>query len=145
MQPITPFHLAIQVRDLNEARNFYREILGCHEGRSSDNWVDLNLYGHQLVCHVNPDIGASGKVQSYVNAVDGHAVPIPHFGIVLEIPDWQHLADHLRKKKIDFIVEPYIRFKDEAGEQATLFIMDPSGNAIEFKAFKDIKSQLFAL
>lgn len=145
MNSITPFHLAIQVRDLNEARSFYRDILGCDEGRSSSDWVDLNLYGHQLVCHVNPDIGAHGKVSSYSNAVDNHAVPIPHFGVVLEMPDWQQLADRLKEMNIDFIIEPYIRFKEEPGEQATLFIMDPSGNAIEFKAFKDIDTQLFAV
>lgn len=145
MTSITPFHLAIQVRDLEEARNFYREYLGCDEGRHADNWVDLNLYGHQLVCHVNPDIGKQGKITSLYNPVDGHGVPIPHFGVVLEMSDWQQLAEHLRQKNIDFIIEPYIRFKGEAGEQATLFIMDPSGNAIEFKAFKDIDSQLFAV
>ena len=145
MTSITPFHLAIQVRDLEEARTFYRDLLGCSEGRCSDNWVDLNLYGHQLVCHVNPAIGRQGKVSSHNNAVDGHGVPVPHFGVVLEMQDWQRLADHLRKENIDFIIDPYIRFKGEAGEQATLFIMDPSGNAIEFKAFKDIASQLFAV
>ena len=145
MTSITPFHLAIQVRDLEEARSFYRDLLGCSEGRRSDSWVDFNLYGHQLVCHVNPAIGKQGKVSSHNNAVDGHGVPVPHFGVVLEMQDWQRLADHLRRENIDFIIEPYIRFKGEAGEQATLFIMDPSGNAIEFKAFKDIASQLFAI
>lgn len=143
MNSITPFHLAIQVRDLKEAREFYRNTLGCLEGRSSTNWVDLNLYGHQLVCHVNPEIGPHGKVSSYTNAVDNQTVPIPHFGVVLEMPVWQHLADRLKEKKIDFLVEPYTRFKGEAGEQATLFLMDPSGNAIEFKAFNNIKKQLF--
>ena len=145
MNTITPFHLAIQVRDLAEARSFYRDVLGCSEGRSADSWVDLNLYGHQLVCHVNPAIGQQGKVSSHANAVDGHGVPVPHFGVVLEMTDWQSLADNLRKMKIEFVIEPYIRFKGLPGEQATLFILDPSGNAIEFKAFKDIKNQLFAV
>lgn len=145
MRNITPFHLAIQVRDLAEARAFYRDVLGCSEGRSAAQWVDLNLYGHQLVCHVNPTIGKQGKVPSHANAVDGHGVPVPHFGVVLEMPDWQHLADKLRKMNMEFVIEPYIRFKGEPGEQATLFILDPSGNAIEFKAFKDIENQLFAV
>ncbi len=145
MQKLTPFHLAIQVRDLAEARTFYREVLGCSEGRSAEQWVDLNLYGHQLVCHVNPNIGKQGKVASHANAVDGHGVPVPHFGVVLEMSDWQRLADRLRKRNMEFIIEPYIRFKGQPGEQATLFILDPSGNAIEFKAFKDIDSQLFAV
>lgn len=145
MNALTPFHLAIQVRDLEEAKAFYTELLGCTQGRSTDKWVDLNLYGHQLVCHVNPEIGADGKVSSHANAVDGHGVPVPHFGVVLEMSNWQVLADHLQQKNIEFIIEPYIRFKDEPGEQATLFIMDPSGNAIEFKAFNDIESQLFAV
>ncbi len=142
---VSPFHLAIQVRDLEEARQFYRNMLGCSEGRSSDSWVDLNLYGHQLVCHVNPAIGKNGKVSSHSNAVDGHGVPVPHFGVVLEMVDWQKLADRLRKLKMEFIIEPYIRFKGEPGEQATLFFLDPSGNAIEFKAFYDIDNQLFAV
>jgi extradiol dioxygenase family protein len=97
------------------------------------------------VCHVNPAIGQQGKVSSHANAVDGHGVPVPHFGVVLEMTDWQSLADNLRKMKIEFVIEPYIRFKGLPGEQATLFILDPSGNAIEFKAFKDIKNQLFAV
>ena len=143
MSMLTPFHLAIQVRDIDEARTFYTEILVCNVGRSSDLWVDLDLYGHQLVCHLNPSIGREGKISSHTNAVDGHGVPVPHFGVVLELADWQQLADRLQQLNIEFIIEPYIRFKGEAGEQATLFFMDPSGNAIEFKAFKDI-NQLFA-
>ena len=145
MTSLTPFHLAIQVRDLNEARTFYRDVLGCSEGRSAETWVDLNLFGHQLVCHVNPAIGKQGKVNSHANAVDGHGVPVPHFGVVLEMPDWQELADRLRSRNMEFVIEPYVRFKGEAGEQATLFIMDPSGNAIEFKSFKNIEQQLFAV
>ena len=145
MKNITPFHLAIQVRDLNEARKFYTDVLGCTEGRSANSWVDLNLYGHQLVCHVNPVIGKNGKVGSHSNAVDGHGVPVPHFGVVLEMAAWQVLADRLRMLTMEFVIEPYIRFKDEPGEQATLFILDPSGNAIEFKSFNDIENQLFAV
>lgn len=144
MSMLTPFHLAIQVRDINEARTFYTEVLGCNTGRSAETWIDLDLYGHQLVCHLNPSIGREGKIQSHTNAVDGHGVPVPHFGVVLDMADWQQLADRLQQLNIDFIIEPYIRFKGEVGEQATLFFMDPSGNAIEFKAFKDINSQLFA-
>ena len=145
MKNITPFHLAIQVRDLSEARKFYTDVLGCTEGRSANSWVDLNLYGHQLVCHVNPVIGKNGKVGSHSNAVDGHGVPVPHFGVVLEMAAWQELADRLLMLNMEFIIEPYIRFKGEPGEQATLFILDPSGNAIEFKAFNDIENQLFAV
>jgi len=145
MASLTPFHLAVQVRDLNEARTFYRDVLGCSEGRSAETWMDLNLYGHQLVCHVNPAIGKQGKVNSHANAVDGHGVPVPHFGVVLEMADWQELAHHLQSLNMEFVIEPYIRFKGEAGEQATLFIMDPSGNAIEFKAFNNIEQQLFAV
>ena len=145
MKNITPFHLAIQVRDLNEARKFYTDVLGCTEGRSANSWVDLNLYGHQLVCHVNPAIGKNGKVGSHSNAVDGHGVPVPHFGVVLEMAAWQELADRLLMLNMEFVIEPYIRFKDEPGEQATLFILDPSGTAIEFKAFNDIENQLFVV
>lgn len=145
MKKITPFHLAIQVRDLEEARQFYRNVLGCTEGRSAKTWVDLNLYGHQLVCHVNPVIGKNGSVASHNNTVDGHGVPVPHFGVVLDMADWKILADRLHQLNMDFVIEPYIRFKGEPGEQATLFILDPSGNAIEFKAFNDIENQLFAV
>ena len=141
---ILPFHLAIQVRDIDEARQFYTQVLGCGEGRSADSWIDLNLFGHQLVCHLNPAIGPQGKVPSHSNAVDGHGVPVPHFGMVLEMAQWQTMAERLRQKHIEFIIEPYIRFKGEPGEQATLFFLDPSGNAIELKAFKDIAGQLFA-
>jgi len=144
MKSLTPFHLAIQVRDINEARNFYTHTLNCNEGRSSNEWVDFNLYGHQLVCHLNPNIGKTGLIPSHSKGIDGHGVPIPHFGVILEMSDWQSLADHLKGLNIEFVIDPYIRFKGEAGEQATLFIFDPSGNAIEFKAFKDIENQLFA-
>ncbi len=140
----TPFHLAIQVRNITEARQFYGQLLGCDEGRSDNHWVDFNLYGHQLVCHLNPQLGDTGKIEPLFNPVDSHAVPVPHFGVVLNMPDWQILADRLRSNSVDFVIEPYIRFQGQAGEQATMFFMDPSGNALEFKAFKDIDSQLFA-
>jgi hypothetical protein len=139
-----PFHLAIQVRDIKEAREFYRTVLGCDEGRSADTWVDFNLYGHQLVCHLNAEIGRNGKVDSHANPVDGHDVPVPHFGVVLDMTNWKMLAQRLREQNIEFIIEPYVRFAGQTGEQATMFFLDPSGNAIEFKAFQDVESQLFA-
>ena len=137
---INPFHLAIQVHDLNQAREFYGSVLGCSEGRSAATWIDFNLYGHQLVCHLNGDM----KLQTHSNAVDEHDVPVPHFGVVLNMDDWEELAQRLKDQKVNFIIEPYIRFKDQSGEQGTMFFSDPSGNAIEFKAFRDIKSELFA-
>ena len=135
-----PFHLAIQVHDLNQAREFYGSVLGCSEGRSAATWIDFNLYGHQLVCHLNRDM----ELQTHSNAVDEHDVPVPHFGVVLNMDDWEELAQRLRDQKVDFIIEPYIRFEDQPGKQGTMFFSDPSGNAIEFKAFRDIKSELFA-
>jgi extradiol dioxygenase family protein len=144
MTTLKPFHLAIQVRDLNEARRFYGELLGCSEGRSAEHWVDFNLYGHQLVCHLNPALGKNGHVESHYNGVDGHGVPVPHFGVVLDMDDWQALADRMRRANIHFVIEPYLRFAGQPGEQATMFFMDPSGNALEFKAFRNIAEQLFA-
>ena len=135
-----PFHLAIQVHDLNQAREFYGSVLGCSEGRSAATWIDFNLYGHQLVCHLNRDM----ELQTHSNAVDQHDVPVPHFGVVLNMDDWEELAQRLRDQKVNFIIEPYIRFEDQPGKQGTMFFSDPSGNAIEFKAFRDIKSELFA-
>lgn len=142
--PLAPFHLAFQVRDIAEARAFYGGLLGCSEGRSDETWVDFNFFGHQVVCHLNPDIGPEGSVTAHVNPVDGHGVPVPHFGVVLTMDCWQFLADRLREHNIEFIIEPYIRFQGQPGEQATMFFLDPSGNALEFKAFQDIESQLFA-
>ena len=142
---IPPFHLAIQVRNIEEARRFYSGLLGCSEGRSDTHWVDFNLYGHQLVCHLNPQLGEQGRIESLYNPVDGHGVPVPHFGVVLNMADWQRLADRLTAAGIEFIVEPYIRFAGQPGEQATLFLLDPSGNALEFKAFGNIEQQLFAV
>lgn len=141
---LDPFHLAFQVRDIAEARTFYGDLLGCSEGRSAETWVDFNFFGHQVVCHLNPDIGPDGSIAAHVNPVDGHGVPVPHFGVVLTMDRWQTLADRLLERQIEFIIEPYIRFQGQPGEQATMFFLDPSGNALEFKAFKDIESQLFA-
>jgi uncharacterized protein len=141
---LTPFHVALQVRDIDEARYFYKNILGCAEGRSAAHWVDFNLYGHQLVCHLNPALGRQGQISSRHNPVDGHSVPVPHCGVVLEMEDWAVLAQRLKEHGLKFVVEPYIRFEGQPGEQATLFFLDPSGNALEFKAFKNITEQLFA-
>lgn len=137
---IQPFHLAIPVSDLEKARKFYREILGCGEGRSSDHWVDFNFFGHQLVIHYQD---ANEGKNSTSNPVDGKEVPIPHFGVVLQWDVFQEFSKLLKSKNIDFVIEPYIRFKGKPGEQATMFFKDPSGNALEFKAFKNI-DQLFA-
>lgn len=139
MQTISPFHLAIPVHNLTECRKFYRDILGCEEGRSSAHWVDFNFFGHQLVIHFKPK---SVEVL-HTNHVDGKDVPVPHFGVVLPWNDFQTFADHLTSKNIQFVIEPYIRFEGQVGEQATMFFYDPAGNALEFKAFKDL-TQLFA-
>jgi extradiol dioxygenase family protein len=141
--PLTPFHLAIQVRDIAEARAFYKDILGCPEGRSDIAWADFDLYGHQLVCHLNPSLGAQGSLASHFNLVDGHGVPVPHYGVVLRPAQWSALAERLRRLGVRFIIEPCTRFKGQAGEQSTMFFRDPSGNALEFKAFNDF-GQLFA-
>lgn len=141
---LTPFHVALQVRDLDEARCFYKTMLGCPEGRSDAGWVDFNLYGHQLVCHLNPSLGPQGQIVARHNPVDGHDVPVPHCGVVLEMEDWSVLAQRLKQYGLQFVVEPYIRFAGQPGEQATLFLLDPSGNALEFKGFKNITAQLFA-
>ncbi len=129
---LQPFHLAIPVKELNETRDFYHRVLGFEEGRSSDHWVDLNFFGHQLVLHL-----AEGAGEKEHNPVDGKAVPVPHFGVVLEWEQWHSFKDRLLSEKIDFVIEPYIRFEGQVGEQATMFFLDPSGNALEFKAFKD--------
>lgn len=138
-ESLSPFHLAIPVRDLSESRQFYGEIFGCSEGRSDTTWVDFDFFGHQLVCHVDPKASNT----SVENPVDGHQVPIPHFGIVLDMNSWSELADRLRSHNVEFIIEPYIRFKGQPGEQGTMFLEDPSGNAVEFKGFRD-RSSLFA-
>ncbi|GEQ87142.1 glyoxalase/bleomycin resistance protein/dioxygenase superfamily protein [Patiriisocius marinistellae] len=139
MQNIQPFHLAIPVKNLEDCRKFYRDILGCEEGRSSDHWVDFNFFGHQLVIHFKD---SKNDVENS-NPVDGKNVPVPHFGVVLSMKDFNLLAKKLKTKDIKFIIEPYIRFEGLSGEQATMFFNDPSGNALEFKAFKNI-DQLFA-
>ena len=135
----TLFHLAFPVRDLAEARTFYGQVLGCPEGRSADTWIDFDLYGHQIVAHLSPD--KSGVVNS--NPVDSHDVPVPHFGVILSMGQWRQLAERVRNAGIQFVVEPYIRFQGQPGEQATMFFLDPSGNALEFKAFAD-RAQVFA-
>ena len=141
---LTPFHLAIPVRDIDEARAFYGTKMGFEEGRSTNEWIDFNMFGHQLVTHLNPNIGKTGKVTSIHNHVDGHGVPVPHFGVVMEFDDWEKLADKVRGFVDEFLIEPYVRFKGEVGEQGTMFFCDPSGNALEFKAFRDIENELFA-
>ena len=138
---LTPFHLAIAVRDLASARAFYGDLLGCPEGRSSAEWVDFDFFGHQLVCHV---VDGSRQATAAHNPVDGHDVPVPHFGMVLEMRDWEALASRLAKAGTKFAIEPHLRFQGQPGEQATMFLTDPSGNALEFKAFRDIAGQLFA-
>jgi extradiol dioxygenase family protein len=133
------FHLAFPVDDLAAARNFYGGLLACPEGRSAPDWIDFDLFGHQIVAHLAPDLISADRR----NMVDGQAVPVRHFGLVLAMADWQTMADRLTQAGIEFIIPPQIRFKGEAGEQATFFIRDPAGNALEFKAFADI-GQLFA-
>ncbi|RDY60738.1 VOC family protein [Flagellimonas nanhaiensis] len=139
MQNITPFHVAIPVHNLDDCRVFYRDILGCEEGRSSDHWVDFNLFGHQLVIHYKP----KSDEELHTNPVDGKNVPVPHYGVVLPWDQFESFSKKLQEKGINFIIEPYIRFKGEVGEQTTMFFLDPAGNALEFKAFKDM-GQLFA-
>ena len=135
---IQPFHLAIPVKNLEVCRTFYRDIIQCVEGRSDTHWVDFNFFGHQLVIHQKDDF----IPQQISNPVDGHDVPVPHFGVVLSMDDWEKLSQRLIKNGTEFIIEPTIRFKGKPGEQATLFFKDPEGNALEFKAFRDI-GQLF--
>ena len=135
---LLPFHLAIPVHDLEKSRDFYKNILGCDEGRSSDHWVDFNLFGHQLVIHYKE----KSTEKSKTNPVDGKDVPIPHFGVILEWNQFQNFSNQLIEKGITFIIDPYIRFKGLPGEQATMFFKDPCGNALEFKSFKDF-NQIF--
>jgi len=133
------FHLAAPIRDKEETRLFYSELLGCEVGREADSWIDFDFYGHQLSFHVKPEELAAAKS----NDVDGKDVPVRHFGAILEWDSWHALADKLKAHQIDFVIDPYVRFQGETGEQATMFFLDPSGNALEFKAFKD-PSQIFA-
>ena len=134
-----PFHLAFPVDDLAAARHFYRDVLGCREGRSSETWIDFDLHGHQVVAHLDPD--HEGRART--NAVDGDAVPIFHFGLILDIERFGELADRLRAKGVDFLIAPRVRFEGKPGEQHTMFILDPAGNGLEFKAFAD-PAQIFA-
>ena len=134
-----PFHLAFPVHDLEAARKFYGGVLGCPEGRSSPEWIDFNFYGHQIVAHLAPSECGNAKT----SAVDGHGVPVRHFGAVLSMSQWEDMADRLKRVDTKFVIEPYIRFKGQVGEQATMFFHDPSGNALEFKAFANMDS-LFA-
>lgn len=132
MSKLRPFHLAVPVKDLNETRVFYRDVMGFEEGRSSDAWVDFNFYGHQFVIHK-----VENAAEAEVNPVDGKAVPVPHFGVVLSWEDWECLSQKLKSTNVKFVIEPYIRFEGQVGEQATMFFHDPSGNALEFKAFRN--------
>lgn len=135
---LRPFHLAVPVHDISKAREFYGAIMGFTEGRSADTWIDWNFYGHQFVTHYSPE-----RTALHHNPVDGHDVPVPHFGVVLTMEDWQALADRMQAAGVEFVIEPHIRFKGQPGEQATMFFYDYSGNALEFKAFHDL-SKLFA-
>ena len=139
MQASSLFHLAFPVDNLERARAFYGGLLGCPEGRSADTWVDFDFYGHQIVAHLAPD--ETGHRNT--SAVDGHDVPVRHFGAILSMDAWEKLAQRLKDAAVKFIIEPHVRFKGQAGEQATMFFLDPSGNALEFKAFGDLK-QVFA-
>jgi extradiol dioxygenase family protein len=139
MRKLSPFHLAIPVIDLETSRQFYGTLIGCSEGRSTEHWIDFNFFGHQLVCHKS----TTTKASKCDNPVDGKDVPIPHFGVVLEMDQWCELRDRLLAVNMDFVIKPYIRFEGQVGEQATMFFHDPSGNALEFKSFKDIEGELF--
>ena len=136
---LTPFHIAFPVDDLAAARAFYGQVLGCPEGRSSDQWIDFDLFGHQIVAHQAPPRADA----AHVNPVDGHDVPVPHFGVVLDLPRFHALAERLKAAGIGFVIPPHTRFEGQVGEQATMFFLDPAGNALEFKAFADM-DQLFA-
>ena len=136
---LRPFHLAFPVHDIPAARAFYGGVLGCPEGRSAESWIDFDLFGHQIVAHLDP----AAKPVAVANPVDGHDVPVPHFGVVLKMADWEALAERVTAAGIGFGIAPHIRFKGQPGEQATMFFRDPSGNALEFKAFAD-DAMLFA-
>jgi extradiol dioxygenase family protein len=140
MAKLTPFHVAIPVHDVALARTFYRDVIGCAEGRSDEKWVDFNFFGHQFVIHYKPK---DPSAKSASNPVDGHEVPVPHYGLILEWHDWEALRDRLIAHGMRFVIEPHIRFEGKVGEQATMFFNDPCGNALEFKSFKDF-DQIFA-
>ena len=139
---LTPFHVAVPVRDLEEARRFYGEGLGLPEGRSAATWIDFDLFGHQFVVHLVPDLDAARQV-AHGNPVDGHDVPVPHCGVVLTLARFAALAERVRAVVDEFVIPPHVRFQGEVGEQHTMFFLDPSGNALEFKAFADIDGELF--
>jgi uncharacterized protein len=140
MASLSPFHIAFPVDDLEAARRFYGEVLGCPEGRSAEHWIDFDLYGHQIVANL---IEGSRRAVAGHNPVDGDAVPVPHFGVVLSLEEWRALAERLKSNAVRFVIEPHVRFEGQPGEQATMFFLDPAGNALEFKAFAD-RAQLFA-
>lgn len=142
--PITPFHIAVQVRDIPEAREFYGTRLGFAEGRSAEHWIDFNMFGHQFVTHLNHELGRDGRVANLSNPVDGHSVPVPHCGVVMTMDDWRAFAERVAAVIDGFVIEPYIRFEGEPGEQGTMFFSDPSGNMLEFKGFRNIEAELFA-
>ncbi|MEP0712208.1 VOC family protein [Algoriphagus sp.] len=139
MSQFKPFHLAFPIRDIAETRAFYGDLLGCEIGRSTDKWIDFNFFGHQLSAHIKPEELAL----AHTNTVDGKYVPVRHFGAILPWGEWHELADKLKSNGIEFVIEPYIRFQGEVGEQATMFFLDPCGNALEFKSFQD-ETQIFA-
>ncbi len=140
MNDLTPFHVAFSVDDIAAARHFYGTVLGCPIGRSDDCWIDFDLFGHQIVAHLKP---RSEMAALHHNPVDGHDVPVPHFGVVLTMDKWEKLAERLKAAGVKFVIEPYIKWQGQVGEQATMFFHDPAGNALEFKGFADMK-QLFA-
>lgn len=142
MPQLTPFHLAFPVDDLQAARHFYGQLLGCPEGRSSDDWIDFDLFGHQIVAHRIDDLEVRGR-RGGANPVDGHDVPIPHFGVVLPPAEWKALASRLKAAGVPFVIQPHTRFVGQPGEQSTMFFLDPAGNALEFKSFRQM-DQLFA-
>jgi extradiol dioxygenase family protein len=142
MTKLTPFHVAFPVDDLAAARTFYGQTLGCPEGRSAEDWIDFNLFGHQIVAHLKPRPAGSAPTV-HRNLVDGHDVPVPHFGVVLDMAAWRALAARLSEAGVEFVIAPYVRFEGQVGEQATMFFLDPAGNALEFKAFAN-PDQLFA-
>jgi extradiol dioxygenase family protein len=141
--PTTPFHIALNVRDIDEAKTFYAGLLGCELGRSADEWIDFDLFGHQLVCHLDRSIGKQGRLKPLLFPKHGHGIPVPHYGVIIELDDWLALSKSLTGK-VEFILSPTVRLEDESGEQATMLFYDPSGNALEFKSFKDVETQLFA-
>lgn len=141
---LTPFHIAVVVRDIDEARYFYGDLLGFPEGRSDSEWIDFDMFGHQFVVHLDRELGPDGKIDAHHNPVDGQSVPVPHCGVVLEVPEWDRFRVRVEDVISDFVIAPYTRFEGEPGEQRTMFFTDPTGNALEFKAFRNIAAALFS-